>query len=277
MQHWKLGKWCNQAVRLIRYPPDRKEVFEELRQHVDDRSELFLTQGFSEEEAVERTLLAMGDADELAPQLAAIHKPFWGFAYSFTKWFTKIVIIALLLAVIATLFPRLWDGVVSWILDESEPSVSQKWDPFQSEEDPLMGTPIHCLLPQSRYQDSGYTIAITDAVFWKPQRESEKGCLFFKIGISTTSFFSVEPEFQEEFSARDSLGNRYVPGYLINDIPDHSGGVWGSTTKTGLFTWTFAGGIEQPIEKGVEWIDICYEHDGRDMALRIDLNGGNSK
>ena len=97
MQHWKLGKWCNQAVRLIRYPPDRKEVFEELRQHVDDRSDLFLAQGFSQEEAVEKTLLAMGDADELAPQLAAIHRPFWGFAYSITKWFTKLVIFALLL------------------------------------------------------------------------------------------------------------------------------------------------------------------------------------
>jgi len=275
MHHWKLGKWCNQAVRLIRYPPDRKEVFEELRQHVDDRSDLFLAQGFSQEEAIEKTLLAMGDADELATQLAAIHRPFWGFAYSITKWFTKLVIIALLLLIITTHVPRLWDDVISWLRDGSDTSSSQNWDPFQIAEDPVMGKPYTSLLPQAQYHDSGYTVTITDAVFWKPRQKL--GYLFFQISIRNPLPWSAAPEFQEGFFARDSLGNIYDPHYLMNTGRDCAGWVWGTTIKTGLFTWTFEGGIDQPIEKGVEWIDICYEHDGRNMALRIDLNGGNSK
>ena len=59
MKHWKLTQWCVHATGRIRYSPDRKAVHEELRQHLDDRSDGFLAKGFSEEEAIEKTLDAI--------------------------------------------------------------------------------------------------------------------------------------------------------------------------------------------------------------------------
>ena len=85
MKHWKLTQWCVRATGRIRYSPDRAAVHEELRQHLDDRSDGFLAKGFSEEEAIEKTLDAMGDPAELAPLLAQIHKPFWGYAQDVCK------------------------------------------------------------------------------------------------------------------------------------------------------------------------------------------------
>ena len=86
MECWQFSQWCRRATKKIIYPPDRKAVFEELRQHMDERSDLFLDQGFSEQDSVEKTLSVMGNADDLAKQLGAIHRPFWGFAWSITKW-----------------------------------------------------------------------------------------------------------------------------------------------------------------------------------------------
>lgn len=277
MQHWKLGKWCNQAVRLIRYPPDRKEVFEELRQHVDDRSDLFLEQGFSEEEAVEKTLLAMGDADELAPQLAAIHRPFWGFAYSITKWFARIALIALLLVVLATHIPPLLNHIISWAFNDSVPSGSKIWNPYGVGESPTYGNRVLYLKPGCQYESDGYIVTLTDAVIWKLPVETNPGDLYFQLEITAKHPWVDPPAFEQYLSARDSLGNVYIPNQFINAVPfsDYTGSVWGSTTKTGPFTWTYQGSLSHSLKANTQWIDICYQRDGRDMALRIDLNGGN--
>ena len=61
MEHWKLTQWCTYAVSKIKYTPDRRAVYDELRQHLDDRCEDLLAQGMSKEEAAERAIELMGD------------------------------------------------------------------------------------------------------------------------------------------------------------------------------------------------------------------------
>lgn len=92
--------WCKRATKGIKYRPDRQEVYSELYQHIEDRYLDFLDQGMKEDKAIQMTLCVMGEAEEIAPQLAAIHRPFWGYLYSLCKWgFVMSAVIALLKSV----------------------------------------------------------------------------------------------------------------------------------------------------------------------------------
>lgn len=278
MEHWKLARWCRIAVSKIIYPPDRKAVFEELRQHMDDRSDLFLEQGFSQEEAIERTLQAMGDPKELAPQLAAIHRPFWGFVWSITKWFARIAVAAMILAVISYHLPQVWSDFISWIRYGSDTSASQEWDPYEMTEHPSHGQQLVHLEPGCQYSDSGYTVTLTDAAIWQYEPdETELGVLYFRLRITNPLPWSSAPRFTQFLTARDSLGNKYMFYSAHNAGADSSGGIWGNLSQNGPFVWHFDGTIDHHFTKDVQWIDICYEQDGRTMALRIDLTGGGAR
>ena len=61
--------WCYHAVAHIRFKPDRQMVFDELKAHLEDSSDHFLSQGYPEETAQRLAMEAMGDPEEIAPQL----------------------------------------------------------------------------------------------------------------------------------------------------------------------------------------------------------------
>lgn len=273
MEHWKLGQWCYRAVRLIRYPPDRRAVLEELRQHVDDRSELYLEQGFSQEEAVQKTLHAMGDADALAQQLSDIHKPFWGFAWSITKYLSIATIAVMLVAVLGYRIPSLWQTLISEIRNEQDsPSAAEPWDPYEMTEHSKHGQQTFYRKLNRRFSDGNITVTLTDAAMWlNDPKENELGLLDFRLQIYGLSLWSVSPGLPQFLTAKDSLGNHYTFLAAYESDGDSQGWVRGDLSKTGLFTWTYNGTISHLFTKDVEWIDICYEKDSRKMALRIDL------
>ena len=99
--------WCKEATRKIKYRPDRQDVYSELHQHLQDRYQYFIDQGMEPEEAVQKALQAMGDAKELAPVLAAIHRPFWGYMYTLCKWIFFLSVIIMLY------------NLPSWLIDLS--------------------------------------------------------------------------------------------------------------------------------------------------------------
>lgn len=67
--------WCYHAVAEIRFKPDREAVFRELKNHLEDHYEYLLAQGTVPEKAMTLAMEAMGDPEEIAPQLGKIHKP----------------------------------------------------------------------------------------------------------------------------------------------------------------------------------------------------------
>ena len=73
--------WCKTAVSQIRYGPDNEAVYRELYAHLEDSYDHFLAQGYPAERAQGLALEAMGDPEEIAPQLGAIHKPWLGYIY----------------------------------------------------------------------------------------------------------------------------------------------------------------------------------------------------
>ena len=100
----EFDKWCKQATHKIKYRPDRQEVYGELYQHIEDRYLDFLEQGMKPEDAQLQALKVMGEPKEIAPMLAAIHRPFWGYAYSLCKWICILLVCFTFLKMLPWLF-----------------------------------------------------------------------------------------------------------------------------------------------------------------------------
>ena len=66
-----LDKVCNE----IRYKPVRKEIAEELENHIDELKEIYIEKGFHENQAEEKAIEQMGKAEEIGKKLNKIHKP----------------------------------------------------------------------------------------------------------------------------------------------------------------------------------------------------------
>lgn len=91
----RITAWLDTAVSGIRFSLDRKAVREELEAHMEDKL-AGLRRSFPdipEEEAQERVLAGMGDAEELKHSLAKVHKPWPGWL-----WFASKIALGILLA-----------------------------------------------------------------------------------------------------------------------------------------------------------------------------------
>lgn len=98
--------WLELAVKGLIYPPDRKKVSAELKDHFNDRVEDYYAKGYSIEEAYRLAVKSMGDPVETAALLRAVHKP-WLF------WLLRLARIALVLVLIGGLVAFLKGGLDS--------------------------------------------------------------------------------------------------------------------------------------------------------------------
>ncbi len=100
---WKEGEyWLRDAVKYIKFPPDRRRVQDELYEHMISRNLEFLAAGASEEEADALVCRAMGDPEEVGKALAEVHKPFWGYFLRALRIVSAIVLILLAVHILRT-------------------------------------------------------------------------------------------------------------------------------------------------------------------------------
>ena len=91
---WKEGEyWLRDAVKYVKFPPDRKRVQQELYEHMISRNLDFLAEGYSDEEADWLVCEAMGDPEEVGKALAAVHKPFWGYFLRGLRIVTALILL----------------------------------------------------------------------------------------------------------------------------------------------------------------------------------------
>lgn len=245
--------WCRDAVRKIRYWKDRNKVYAELYEHMMDRYESLLAKGCSEEEAVKRTIDAMGSAEELAPQLAAIHRPHWAYAAILTR------ILALALACLC-----FGHGIVYAVENDIFSSTSVDiWDPYTKGGEVC----VSHVKPKNSVTCDGYTFRVEEAALWRTyyHQPTPKG-EYFDVLYMRLAIFHPIPWMQENTCmgfgamwAQDSTGKRYD-------------GVYG-VPEGGLFTYRYEISF-QDLQEDISWIELHYDRDGRDMVLRVDLPGG---
>ena len=75
MENKQLIQWCESATKLIRYGPDREAVCAELLAHLEDHRDALMAQGLTWEDASSAALKEMGNATEIAEDLAKVHTP----------------------------------------------------------------------------------------------------------------------------------------------------------------------------------------------------------
>lgn len=265
--------WCKTAVDQIRYSPDRKAVYEELYAHLEDRYEAELDLWETPEEAAEATLKAMGSASELAPQLAAVHRPFWGSVLTITRWMLLFGILVLgFVMVIFALSNRPSEQHVLWFYENPGEELVNVHEDGTGESRRVMDFD-----PDSRDSSDGFSFDVSRAVMTFSDNytndEEDAYYFYFQIDVSTFLNWSQLHEIPlHDFWAVDSLGNRYCS---YNDYVNTGElAVSGNLNREGPFSYTMDMWLVNFCSEEAEWIEIRYDREGREIALRIDLTGG---
>lgn len=260
--------WCRCATHLIRYGPDRRAVADELQAHLQDHRDDLMSRGMAQEDAARNALESMGSAEEIAPQLAAVHKPFWGY-------FLRVNLILLIALFCLCLIP-LWNYAANLQLYE-KPNV-REFDVYSSTSyGGSTGRTLHHLSqPHVSFSSDGSTFTVTDAVVFteiSPGDGVEHTQLHILIRQSSLLPYREHGQFfrygsiSDTFLARDSLGNTYCQSGsglpCLNTVGKQSG----------IFTFTHECWIND-FPADAQWVDICYERDGRSCTLRVHLTGG---
>lgn len=240
--------WCREAVSKIKYIPDKNKVYNELFDHLLDRYEGYIARGIPEQEATQKTLEAMGDPKALAPQLAAIHKPYWAYAMLLTRF----VVLVLLCLVIGR-------GIVFWH-DQNYYTKNPLGDPF-SDTDKLM---VSYVQPDIHDSSDGYTFCVTEAGLW------DYGAII-RLKVTNPVPWSLEQTAVFYLEGKDSLGHTYTSHSMRGSkSPNY---VTVLSERKGLTTYLYDLYLYGDCA-AARWFEISYDRDGRDIRLHIDFPRG---
>ena len=78
--------WVDAVCEQVRFWPDRKEIAKELRVHYEDHRNALEQLHYEPELAAERSLRAMGNAQEMGWALDRVHKPWLGWLWESSRW-----------------------------------------------------------------------------------------------------------------------------------------------------------------------------------------------
>ena len=251
-----IEQWCDTAVSYIRFPPDRPAVRQELLEHMQDKYDGYVEEGMSLSDAECRVIREMGSDRETGLLLRKVHKPYLGWVWRVTQW---LLVIALILAVYNGIR---WAGDL-YISDESPLLFPQ--DLFESTAD---DSGKRVLYPGCTANSDGYTFTVTKAACW----DDDSDRFYFRMEVTNPRPWAGFTEAPRWFHAVDSLGNYYYACFEGDRTVDPTivgNGVW-----TGLFTYTWDMWADNYCSQDADWIELRYDRDGRDVALHIDLTGG---
>lgn len=261
MRYQEFYYWCRDAVSKIQYTPDRNKVYTELYAHLEDRYESFLAKGMSEKDAEQKALESMGDANELAPQLAAIHRPFWGYMLSFTRVIAVIVLVITFVCGIYYLVDR-----QPWRRD-----TLRDWGEPQG-----METLLYSGVSDAKDRMDGYTFRVTDVAVWRTTLDEPvngkdyRDYLYLRLEVRKPVPWALGQEALEAMWAVDSAGTYYDNVMRESTEPDgikYMGIIQRQGDK--IYDLYFSSVSEE-----LEWIELHYDRDGRNMVLRVELMGG---
>ena len=241
--------WCYHAVAQIRFKPDREAVFAELKAHMEDHYDDLIALGHSPDTAKRLAMEAMGDPEEIAPQLGAIHKPWLGYLYRIVKWIT----IPACAWAIFLLIAFCGSHIHSLLSTANYPALQEK------------GEGGIWLQPAVSDESDGYRFKVTEAAV-----NAQGDTLYLELQIIYLPWMP-EPGIVNYFWAVDSLGNHYGcrKDFMYDDVPRvaYQGGFYSQGFESNQLE-------VRHFDSGAQWLELHYDRDGRDIVLRIDLTGG---
>lgn len=254
-------KWCRETIAQVRFKPDRDKIWDELIAHIEDRCEELKESGVTEEEAQAKAVAAMGDPVEVGKQLDAVHKPWLGWLWRISRWLLWAVLFGTLIFVILR-----WDEVLSFY------DVNMGWKSNSVYSDVNFTTVEESELRDVHAEGRlGYLSFTVDKV-----RRSEDGRLMIRYQVRQPWYL---PEHWDGELWRlwltDPSGNRWEYHNLHPDGKldyDTEYVIW-AHDQDGWRSWTYVLAV-YGVPEDAPWIDLCYDHAGWTMTIRIDLTGG---
>lgn len=269
----RFDRWCKTAAAQVRYGPDWESVYNELYGHLEDLYDAAIDRGLSPDEAVEDALRCMGNAAEIAPQLGAIHRPWLGWLVELTRWGIYGLCAFLALQLFAFFrYQAPSQSRTPWYYENPGEPLTVYAEDGTWESRRLMDYD-----PDSRDSSDGFTFDVSRAVmsFHDHYTDDSQDAYYFQCRVKVTGTFQWD-EIRDipihDFWAIDSLGNTYSS--FNNDAYSYQRSVSGNLERTGYFSYTMDLWLNNFSSQDAQWIELRYDRDGRDIRLRIDLNGG---
>lgn len=265
--------WCQTAVDQIRYWPDRDAVYQELMDHLQDHYDAATDRRLSPEEAEKEALNAMGSAAELAPVLGAIHRPWWGYVLFATQCLKWLALAATALVLIFFFQTNTFSGgETHWYYENPGEELVSIWNDGAGESRRVID-----IEPHSSDSSDGFTFEATRAVltFHDHYTDDSKDAYYLWFQMEVSSFLQwaeLDDIPYHNFWAVDSLGNTYCSFHESAD--SNQSFVSGNLERTGFFTYTMDLWLTNFCSREADWVELRYDRNGRDIRIRIDLNGG---
>lgn len=267
--------WCRAAVDQIRYKPDREAVYQELYAHLEDLYDAATDRGLTPAEARDEALKAMGSASEIAPQLGAIHRPFLGYLLNVTRWIVYAASVLLLLQLFAFFrYNSPSQTRIPWYYENPGEELT-----IYSEDGTWESRRLLDFDPDAQDSSDGFTFDASRAVmvFHDDYHDDTQDAYYFWFCVDVTGLAQwarLKDIPIHDFWAVDSLGNTYCS--YKNDAYSYQRSVSGNLERTGYFRYTMDLWLTNFCSQDAQWIELRYDRDGRDIRLRIELNGGDS-
>ena len=222
---------------------------------MQDKYDDYVGQGMPPADAERRVIKEMGSDRETGLLLRRIHKPYLGWVWRATQW---LLVIALILACLNFVW---WKRDLYFI--DASASIFRR-DLFESTAD---DSGKRVLNPGCTDSSDGYTFTVPKAACW-----DDRDAFYFRMEVTNPRPWAGYTDAPRWFHAVDSLGNYYYAYYEGDRSTE--GTVVGNGGRTGLFSYTWDMWIDNYVSRNADWLELRYDKEGRNVALRIDLTGG---
>ena len=243
-------EWCQTATEKIRYKPDREAVTRELMAHLEDHRDALMDQGLTKQEAEQKAVTAMGKAHEIAPQFAAIHKPWLGYFSDILKFVAILNVVLAIYCCVSTCGSFLHTRITTRDFF-SIPANHKALD-------------FYCH-PNVRDSANGYRFQVTEAGYSK-----HASTLYFELEMIYWPWIDAG-YIAQYFWAVDSFGNHYHA--IAEEAYESPNRITGGGSHGSSLICIYHMQINS-FDTEAQWVELHYDRDGRDIVLRLDLTGG---
>lgn len=282
--HQSFYLWCKSAVWRIHYKPDRIAVEQELHEHVEERYKDFIACGYSADDAVKKTLEAMGSPQEVAKLLAKLYNPVWPYMLKLSRG----LLFSLLLFTMFALPNFIKANTLHSERTTSNYSyLSLNYNPYT--ESFYVGNnesaiKLQTVAPEFSGSISQFSTDVTDVVLWKhayaslsKNVEYDLLCIRMEISHPTLMFLGTDTDTYDHIWAEDSAGNYYYSSaeslyageWETDAIGPH---VVGNCQNAGWGKYVMELALVGYQSYDAKWIELHYDRDGRNYTLRLYLS-----
>nr|WP_325186716.1 hypothetical protein [uncultured Oscillibacter sp.] len=239
--------WVDAVCGEVRFRPDRKAIEKELRIHYEDHCKALERLDYEPELAAERSLRAMGDAQEVGRALDRVHKPWLGWLWEASRWLARGLAV---LALVTLLRPVGWESLA----ERTQGELAWEAPPAGAESVELEHGTLWAA-PGDVTERDGHTVA--EIRLWLQMRDP--------LGTGGSAYmrnwmFSYRDEQGElPVQRRDPLTMELTPSRYWQNKDSGSGG-WTRYRQT----------VELVLDSPPRWAEISYPLSGGDWALRVE-------